>query len=37
MINNNGATTDEQEIEPFKLDPASGLSLLTPKPSKPSD
>ncbi|QDT60718.1 hypothetical protein SV7mr_32440 [Stieleria bergensis] len=36
MIDNNGATTDERKIEPMKLDLASGLSLLTPKPSKPS-
>ena len=26
MIDNNQATTEEQEIEPLKLDPASGLS-----------
>ncbi|QDT60973.1 hypothetical protein SV7mr_35030 [Stieleria bergensis] len=36
MIDNNGATTDERKIEPFKLDPASGMPLPNLKPSKPS-
>ena len=37
MIDNNGATTDEQKIETFKLDPASRMPLPNLKPSKPSD
>ncbi|QDT60421.1 hypothetical protein SV7mr_29430 [Stieleria bergensis] len=36
MIDNNGATTDEQKIESLKLDPASGMPLPNLKPSKPS-
>ena len=36
MIDNNGATTEEQKIEPFKLDSASGMLLPNLKPSKPS-
>ncbi|QDT61352.1 hypothetical protein SV7mr_38870 [Stieleria bergensis] len=36
MIDNNGATTDEQKIELLKLDPASGMPLPNLKPSKPS-
>ena len=36
MIDNNGATADEQKIEPLKHGPASGMPLPNLKPSKPS-
>ena len=36
MIDNNGATADEQKIEPLKHGPASGMPLPNLNPSKPS-